>query len=233
MNSEQKTDAGVTDETAIVEYLRSHPDFFERHQALLEILKLPHPTGGAVSLIERQLGVMRDKIRFLERKLQELVDVARENEQLSMRLHHLALGLIEADSLDAVLALTKEQLREGLRTDYVAIRLFSDEARENDLHFISPSHPALAAETRLFKERRPVCGRFKPELLQLLFGDEAETIESAVLVPLGDRLGLLALGAQDPQRFHPGMGTLFLGYLGDLVGQALTLQLRPAADPAA
>lgn len=214
-------------EEAVEAWLRAHPDFFERHVALLDVLKLPHPSGGAVSLIERQIAWLRDKNRQLERKLLDLVQVARENERLSQRMHQLALGLMDADSLDAVLAATQEQLRTEFRADHVVVRLAGDP--EQGLHFVSTSDAALQCFDELFETRRPLCGRLTAEQLTALFPDAPEPLHSAVVVALMDgnrRMGILALGSREETRFHPGMGTLFLGYLGEIISHAVATRLK-------
>jgi uncharacterized protein len=214
-------------EEAVEAWLRAHPDFFERHLALLDVLKLPHASGGAVSLIERQIGWLRDKNRQLERKLLDLVQVARENERLSQRMHHLALGLMDADSLDAVLATTQEQLRTEFRADHVVVRLLGDP--EDGLHFLAESDPTLGPLEPLFETRRPLCGRLSDEQLSALFPTDDDPVQSAVAVPLMEgsrRLGVLALGSREETRFHPGMGTLFLGYLGEIISHAVATRLK-------
>lgn len=224
MTTQSKPDSVMDDsltEATVEAYLRAHPDFFERHVSLLDILKLPHPSGGAVSLIERQVGLLRDKNRHLERKLMDLVQVARDNEHLSTRLHHLALALMDADSLDATLATVQEQLREEFKADHAVIRLLGDP--ESAAYFVDAQDSRLMYFEDLFKNKRPVCGRLQQDQLNFLFTDDAPRIASAVMVPLisSERVGLLALGSHEESRFHPGMGTLFLGYLGELISKAI------------
>ena len=206
-------------EDAVATYLRAHPDFFERHLPLLATLKLSHASGTAVSLIERQVSVLRDSNRQLERKLLDLVQVARENEDLSSRLHRLALGLLEADSVDDTLATARELLRNDFRSTHVVIRLFRDGSSEPNCD--------LSMFDGLFESGRPVCGRLTQSQGNYLFGSQAAEISSAVMIPLGDgnRYGILALGSPEADRFHPGMGTLFLGYLGGLIGAAVKARL--------
>ncbi|WP_455380403.1 DUF484 family protein [Acidihalobacter prosperus] len=214
-------------EAEVATYLREHPDFFVRHLPLLEILKLPHPTHGAVSLLERQTTVLRDRNRRTERKLKELVQLARENEQLSANLHRLGLGLLQADSLDSVLATTREQLCDEFKADEAVVRLIS--VGKSDAPYVcSRDDPGLTYFKDLFERRRPICGKVDLEQLDWLFGNEvSKQLESAVIIPLIDTepLGLLALGSYAADRFHPSMGTLFLGYLGELVGAAVSNRL--------
>lgn len=203
----------------IEEYLQDNPDFFESRPELLAQMIISHPSGQAISLIEHQVSVLRDKNEQLEHKLLDLVAVARENEHLSTQLHHLALGLLEAENLDAVLSISQELLRNELKADHVCIRLIG---QEEALHGIS-GDAADELFTDLFAGNRPVCGRLSDQQKEILFGEEGENIASSVLVPLQDpeRLGILAVGSHDEQRFHPGMGTLFMGTLGELVSRAI------------
>ncbi|MBD3619439.1 MAG: DUF484 family protein [Chromatiales bacterium] len=213
----------LTDE-AVDAYLRAHPDFFERHTELLALMRLPHHVGGgAVSLVERQVGLLRDKNRQLERKLMDLVQVARDNEHLSSRLHRLALALMEADGLDGVLATTQELLRSEFKADHVVVRLIGEPGAADSPHHVDPEDDGLAAFDELFDTRRPACGRLSQRQLGFLFGEHAGEVASAVAVPLfnAGRLGVLGLGSREDTRFHPGMGTLFLGYLGELIAGAV------------
>ncbi|SEQ09685.1 hypothetical protein SAMN05421693_11670 [Ectothiorhodospira magna] len=218
-------------EAAVAAYLRAHPDFFERHLPLLEMMRVPHPCGEAVSLVERQTGLLRERNRALERKLVDLVQVARENEGLSRRMYQLALGLMQADSLDGVLATTQEQLRNGFRADVVVVRLCGDPRQ--GLHFTAPDDPAMRGFDALFETRRPRCGRLSEVQYQALFpGHDANGPRSAVAVPLLDGtrpLGVLGMGSHDDTRFHPGMGTLFLDYLSEIISHAILHRL--AVEP--
>lgn len=223
--SSQGVPQGSLNEEAIEHYLRAHPDFFERHASLLSVLRIPHHTHGAVSLIERQVDVLRTKNRQMERKLMDLVQVARDNEGLSTRLHRLALGLMEADGLDAVLATTKELLRSEFQSTQVIVKLLADpdEAGRLGMHFVDKQDPGLSMFKELFDSRRPVCGRLTAAEAEYLFDPEAGEVSSAVMIPLhsAENMGILALGSNEPDRFHTGMGTLFLGYLGELISRAI------------
>ena len=216
----------------VAAWLRQHPDFLDRHPEVLEAIELHHRAHGAASLVERQMQLLRDRNRQLERKLMELVEIARENEHLSTRLHHLALALLEADDASDVVNIAQDLLRDELKADFVTLRLIGNpQAEETGLHFVPPEEPALARFEDLFHSGRPLCGRVSREQLEWLFGDQADDIASAVLIPLKDpnRIGLLALGSRDPHRFHPGMGTLFLGTLGELLARALRHHLEARA----
>ena len=85
-------------EDSVTDYLVQHPEFFESHVDVLAKLKVPHPAGHAVSLIERQVEVLRQQHRQMERKLVDLIEVARGNDALIERIHRLALALLEAQT---------------------------------------------------------------------------------------------------------------------------------------
>jgi uncharacterized protein len=207
-------------EEAVEAFLRRHPDFFERHVPLLDVLRLPHPSGDSVSLIVRQVSLLREKNRYLEQRLAELVERARENERMGLHLHRLARTLMHAEGLDAVLALTQEALREELKAELVSIRLVAQDG--SDLHRLAPADVEQFEE--LFARGRAVCGRLPRPILEALFGDETATIGSAILMPLsvdGRKIGVLGLGSRSPERFLPDMGTYFVTHLGELLAEAI------------
>lgn len=223
--SQNAAPAGLSDES-VAEYLRADPGFFERNLDLLAALRVPHPVGGAVSLVERQIAVLQERSRHLERKLQELVRVARENEQLGTRMHQLALAMLAAESADEVMAAAQEILRHQFRTDFVVFRLTEAAgpvARSHPDLTLAPDSTERRRLRRCLEVRKPICGRLQREEIDALFRDEAEQVASAALLPLRDAepFGVLALGSRQRQRFNPAMGTLFLGHMGELVGAAL------------
>ncbi|MEJ2479537.1 MAG: DUF484 family protein [Acidihalobacter sp.] len=159
----------------------------------------------------------------LERKLGELIQVARDNEHLSANLHQLALGLMRADSLDSVLATARELLCGEFHADHVVVRLIDRDGSLQAPYSVVKDDPGLEEFAPIFERRRPLCGRLRREQLEWLFGEDAAEVASSVVIPLHDTesLGVLALGSRDADRFHPSMGTLFLGYLGDLLAGAV------------
>ena len=113
-------------EQSIHDYLSAHPDFFERHSTLLSSLQLPHASGGAVSLVERQSTMLRQKDLKLERQLRELIDVARANDLLSAKIHELTMQLLAADDLHKTIVAIEEAMRSGFDADHAVLVLFGD-----------------------------------------------------------------------------------------------------------
>lgn len=220
-------------EREIVRYLRDNPDFFERHLDLLADMLLPHQPQGAVSLIERQVSVLRDQKQELKQRLQQLTDYARQNEDLSSRLNKLILDLLDADDFESLLTLIQQRLKSDFEADAVVIRLFNSGAPVLKAHpdLMDWSEPALGAFEKVINGRKPVCGSLKPGQLDALFNDYADVVRSAALIPLVESesskqcVGLLAIGSQDPQRFRANMGTLFLSHLSHVLTRILKLHL--------
>ena len=230
-SQQTRTETLPPDEKSVADYLRDNPDFFQKHASLLADLEIPHSCGPAVSLVEHQVKVLRDQNSQLKRKLMDLVQVARDNNRLNERMHQLTLELISTTSLVQLIDTLRESLLGEFKADTVALRVtgIPDKlARECDIDSYHEESPELLHFEAFQKNSRPQCGRFKKEQLGYLFGDQAEAIESAALVPLGQKcaFGMLAIGSREANRFHPGMGTLFLTHLGELIGMLLALHSK-------
>jgi uncharacterized protein len=218
-------------EDTIAHYLQMNPDFFERHPGLLTKLKLPHGRGAStVSLIERQVLMLRDKNQKLETRLHELIEVARGNDALSGKIHRLARRLIGAKSATALIDAMECSLREDFGASEWLILVPG--TTDTELGRIASRHlrvvDAGTAELRmfdtLFESGRPRCGQIRDSQRDYLFGVGTVEIGSAALVPFGAQpaSGLLAIGSPDTERFHPTMSTDFLGHIGELVNEAIT-----------
>lgn len=230
----QDLDPGPADAQAVADYLRNHPDFFLTHPELVTELAIPHPSGEAVSLVERQVSVLRDQNQHLRQQLQTLIHNARTNEALSERLHALTLSLLACDTPDRLFAVLCDKLREEFDADAVVICLTDPriphgaparqclDVRRLDQEDLQPFEDLL-------KDNRAVCGRLTHRQRTYLFGEQAAAVTSVALAPLQppaegatDVLGLLAIGSHDTQRFQSGMGTVFLKQLADIVTAKLT-----------
>src|SRR5579859_5247909 len=113
INTTRGVVAVETEEETIAAYLQHNPDFFERHHAVLARLRLPHLRGGAtISLVERQIEVLREKHTTLESKLAELVHVARANDAVAEKMHRFTRRLLHARSRVEAVAKLEASLRE-------------------------------------------------------------------------------------------------------------------------
>ncbi|HEX5765929.1 MAG TPA: DUF484 family protein [Woeseiaceae bacterium] len=219
----------VLSEADVHSYLQRHPDFFERHASLLSALRLPHATGAAVSLVERQVSVLRQKDLKLERKLKELLDVARANDALADKIHKTALDLLEARDPRQTLGSVEAALRTEFGADHAVLVVFGEPAsfgNSSPSRFFRPlerNDPALQPFATFMGSSNPRCGQVRDAQRDFLFGEQTNEVGSAALVPLGDkcRVGFLAIGSVDADHFHPGMSFDFLKRLGELIAVAL------------
>lgn len=230
-SAKQAEDVTLADESQVVDYLISNPDFFLEHATLLNDLKLQHESGKAISLIERQVSVLREKNQYFESKLSEMVDAVHENQRLHVSMQRLAINLFAADSLDDVLGIVDDELRHKLGADFVAFRLATEaseasaEARQSS--YVTQDDVILQDFSASIESKKIQCGRLSNEQLAALFEDAADDVKSAAVIPVSDAgiRGVIALGSDDDQRYHPGMGTDFLSSLADLISAALIAQL--------
>ena len=211
------------DAMEVASYLRRHPDFLGEFPDLALALMLPREQGQAASLASYQLDVLRDKNRELNRRLHELIEIAHENQLLMVRVHTLTLALMRASSLPETLNAVVAALTEDFNTDLVRIVLFR---ADGDLPvaewlLIEPDGAnAMPAFGEFLKRAEPLCGRLQQDKLDALFGARVGEVASAVLLPV-DGVGMLAVGSQDANRFHPGMGTVFLKLIAEAVAAAV------------
>lgn len=224
---------------AIADYLRNHPEFFVTHTGLLADIRIPHHAEGTVSLIERQVSVLRERNQELKRQLHTLVQVARDNDQLNEQMQRLTLALMEAPDLSSTLHILKDTLLNDFRADALVLGLFMTDkqlphiAKDDSLpvRTLRAEDEGAAGFTTLLTSGKPLCGHLRSGQLHYLFGGIAEeNIASVVVLALTapgakalqpGRMGMLGIGSRDPKRYHAGMGTLFLAYLGELIGRAI------------
>ena len=190
--NQPKSSAEVSEtfsEADIADYLRSHPDFFERHAALLLGLRLPHPTGAsAVSLVERQVAMLRQRSGALERQLKDLVAVAKANNALVEKIHRLAIELMAQSDFTARLDVLEASLREHFAAERAALVLFGDkttrdEANPGFVQIIKRDDPALKPFSAFLRAARPRCGQIRDRQRQFVFGREADSIAAEANQP--------------------------------------------------
>ena len=216
-------------EQAVHDYLVAHPDFFDRNPRLLGSLDLPHSSGGTVSLVERQISVLRQKDLKMERQLKELISVARANDVLSAKIHELTLQLMATGDLSTSILALEEAMRSGFGADQSVLVIFGDAEAFTDIdagrffRVLNRKDTALKPFNTFLNGSGPRCGKIRDTQREFLFRDDAEEIGSAALVPIGKgaEIGFLAVGSIDSDRFHPGMSIDFLARLGDLIASAL------------
>ena len=220
----------ILDDASVSGYLEAFPEFFERNPQLLQRIRLPDARGGGstVSLLEKQVDVLRERNRLLERKLAEFIGVARGNDELAAKIHRLTTRLVHARGLGRVVDAVEASLREDFDVQRAVLVLFREDAalaaRESPFIRLAERQGAdMRSFESLFAGDKPRCGQVRDSQRDYLFGEGAVDVGSVALVPLGPggNLGLLACGATDSQRFNPTVSTDFLARIGELIAAAL------------
>lgn len=213
-------------EDIVSKYLSQNPDFLEKRPALLKHLELNHASGPAISLIERQVQFLRKENEALEHQHNQLIQVAADNEKLMHRLHQLTLELMSMGDLPSFFDRLSNALLTEFKADILNITLFDlkvEASPKTPLFNIRRDDPDLQQFQDTLEKGHSVCGRLNRNKRDFLFATRAQWVESMVLVPMGKN-GMMAIGSSDPARFYPGMGTLFLDLLADVVTSRLALE---------
>ncbi|MCK5859663.1 DUF484 family protein [Abyssibacter sp.] len=217
-------------EEDVIAFIEQRPEFFAEHPQLLEEIELAHAAGSAASLIERQVAVLRQRNEQLRERMHQLAEVARQNERRMRKANELAVALLGAASAEDAIAIAQAQLTRAFAVDAVLVGLYDGNAVSNAMH-IDHDHPVRGLYADLIRTGLIECGPLGDAARAQLFGEQA--VASAAVVPM-DRvnpLGLLAVGSDDPGRFRPGMGTLFLDLIADLLTAAIRRHLDDFAAP--
>jgi uncharacterized protein len=207
----------------VAAWLRRHPTFLQQFPDLAISLVVPREEGPAASLASYQLEVLRDKNRELTRRLHDLFGNAQENERLAVRTHQLTLALLRQDTAADTLRAMAASLAEDFQGDLVRVVVFEPVAGLDDvdwLQVVAADDSRLLPFRDALAEGEPICGRLHPDKNALLYGVRAEDVQSSALLPLPG-LGLLSVGSHEPNRFFPGMGTLFLRMMGEALVVAM------------
>jgi uncharacterized protein YigA (DUF484 family) len=178
-------------------------------------------------LIEKQVQYLRKQNEMLEQKLNQLIQVASDNEILMRRVHSLTLELMMMGDLASFFDRLTEALLEEFKADILNITLFNIKVKaspKTPMFYIKRNDPEMQQFQGHLEKGVSVCGRLNRNKRDYLFGTRAQWVQSTVLVPMGDD-GMLAVGSSDPARFYPGMGTLFLDLLARVVVSRLALEV--------
>ena len=208
----------------VTAYLLEHRDFFEKHPAALAALDVPHKIHGTSSLIERQVAQLREHNEQLRRRVAELLENARNNDQLFEKTRKLSLLLNESVNFSEQVNKLKQVLVEDFNAESYGLVLFdqpeslkADYLRTIDSETVHELAPGLMNIEQVF------CGHLRENEYQFLFPEDHKNIRSAIIIPIKQKNlhGFIALGSENENRFHPKLGTLFADYIGNIVGGSL------------
>ena len=216
--------------TQVEDYLQQYPDFFHDHLNLLELMSIPHPSGIATSLILKQLELFRSKHQELEKQLNALIEIARDNDTSFIRMHKLTLALLAASTVEQAIANLDVVLAEYFLTDFVAVRIIKQCPESTIAHlFIEPGSENLQPFLKELACNQPKCGRPTLAQAKVLFGDAAADVKSWAIIPMtfNELDGILAIGSRKEDRFHHSMGNLFLTQMSEVIATRLITLLQP------
>ncbi len=209
----------ATEEQVII-YLRNHPNFFQQHAHLLSELKLPHESGSAVSLVERQVAILRERNMTMRRRMNELMQTAKDNDELFHKTRALTLELLHVDSWHELNEILATFVLTDFHADFVCCHIRDIPV---NLDHLVGARGEMPCE-RYLHSNYPQCIALRAEELRVLFpGENPDSDGSAVLAPLDieDQTGCLAIGSRDPKAFTPDMDSLFVTYIAEVLSRVV------------
>lgn len=226
--TEKPANIELNDEV-VREYLREHDDFLQRNPDMLDFLHISHASGSAVSLVEKQVSILRERNIDMRHKLKTLTANAQNNDTLYEQTSALVLKLLDARSLEALYKDFMASITGDFEVEHACMILYGEDDRSNGPR-METQESVKAVIGALFKGNKAVCGTLREGELKYLF-PECSTVGSAAIMPLSndEPLGLIAVGSSDANRYTSKMGTLFLSHVADVIVRLLPrLQLADA-----
>ena len=225
--------AAALDPSQVADFLSNNPEFFEDRDALLLSMSLPHQQGGAVSLVEKQVALLRERNLETKKRLDEFVRAAKDNDAIFVRCQRLILSLLDAKTADEFFKALENSFQNDFKCSAYSLIAFDNKAKQLN-HFTSvvPESSAREYVSALMKSSKPNLGPLRPTEQDFLFKHQSEKVKSAAVISiLRDRepIALLAIGSQDPGYFQNNMGTLFIGFIADCLSKLLPeyVDLKP------
>lgn len=228
MSDNIKTAKAPISDEQVAHYLRQNPQYFDRHPELLLELRLSHPSGQAVSLIERQVTVLRQRNTEMRQRLNDLLENARENDRLLERTKRLVLALLECNELGDVVDALYYSFDKEFGIPFVRLILFNQTLSPCNARLIHIDQARVPLNRHL-KSTRTASGGLNQDEIQFLFDEDASDVGSAALAVLsyGNPLGVLAVGNPNTTYYQSSMGTLFLNHIAEVLNRILPQYLSP------
>ena len=224
MNSEtsakQNNDKETVTAEQVAQYLKKHPDFFINRDSLLEEITLPHESGKAISLLERQVKILRERSIESRHNLNLLMENAKYNDQLFSVTRALILALLIEDDVSQIASATEANLNTQPGIDASSVILFAtdhlynvENTRLESTDFLQESFPTL------LRDRKTICKPIEKDTASFLFPHRGSGIRSVALCPIGRErmLGVLAIGNKAQDYFNSDLDTLFLDFIGEVL----------------
>lgn len=210
------------DDDDMRDFLAQNPDYFQNNPELLGLIRIPHASGAAVSLVERQVSVLRDRNVDLRHRLRDLGSTARDNEQLFADTRTLVLALLDAEGAAELERTLLRVLRDEFGVEYAALILFDERVAGAAPRRVAASQ-ARQCLAGLLGRHSAACGPLRAEEFEFLFPGAklAGSAAVALIRHRGQTPGLLAVGSADAARYGSDMGTLFIEFAAEVIGRRL------------
>ena len=226
----KNTTANNLKEEAIVDYLATHLDFFQRHPTLLKQIEIPHEHGdGTISLVEQQIKLLRKENQEIRDELLKFIDIAKQNQALVNQVYTLFLTLLKVKPKNFFTTLYKE-LEKKFNTKNTQARLFLDPSKKNsETEFVGVAHKDKALFGDIINQKMTLIAKLNEPQKLFLFGHEIEPLDAfIILIPLQgkDWNGLLAINSRTPERINPDMKTTILNYLGEFISVIIETRIK-------
>ena len=234
-SSNEVVSSATLDDESVSKYLIENPDFFNRKADLLLELTIPHVSGGAISLLERQVALFRERNRDLQNNINNFIFNAEENDALFEKTRIVILEILKSDSLKSLSSIVADTLKTEFAADASNLLFIADnpagDAREKGI-YILPAAPTRETLGKLFEKKRTFCCELSPEQARLLFPDSQKEILSAAIIPVhpNDSISeadqysapILVIGSDKHNHFNSSLDTLFLDFIGEILAVHIT-----------
>ena len=212
----------------VAAYLLANPDFFVDRDRLLLKIQVPHKSKGTISLVEKQLDVIRDRQKKTRRQLKEFVENAERNKEIFDKSRKLILSMMAAKQSSEFFAALEKGLKRDFGCKANSLVVFGKPKQIN--HFTSriPAESARKYVGALMQSKVPTLGTLRPREQDFLFQDQSEKVKSAAVLTIRDKnkhLGMLAIGSSDLEYFTADMDTLFINFIAETLGKLLPQHL--------
>jgi uncharacterized protein YigA (DUF484 family) len=209
-------------ENLVSDYLRDNLDFFVKNPSIIAELKIPHESGDAISLVEKQLAILRSQNQETQKKIHELIEIARQNEELARRMHQLALTLMDENDPEDIFSTLYKNLKKNFYADRVVVKLFANSILVSSSlteEFVGKDSSEELLFRSIIKKLEPLSGKMKRQQQVFLFGEDGDDIASSVMIPLHGHGwgGILAIGSFDEEHFQSGMGIELLSNFAEIL----------------
>ena len=221
-NTQPQPTSDALDDESVREYLKQHEDFFERHPDMLDYLHISHSSGSAVSLVEKQVSVLRERNIEMRKRVNNLTNHARTNDSLFAHTRKLVVALLEAKSRRELATAFNHAMKSDFEVEHTSFILFGDPTDRSEGCRIESSDSANIEIGSMLKNGSATCGTLRKEELNYLF-PASEGIGSAAVMPLvaQTELGVIAVGSSDASYYTSSMGTMFLNHIAEVLVRLL------------